>query len=447
MAEVLHRAAASDVPEALLRELKAFRGTARDLPAHIRDLLGRLALHSMFELVGVLAGDGTLLEVNERALALAGVGRDAVVGLPLWDACAPWIANETVARLEGAVRRASEGQFVRDEADAFGLPGPDPLTLDYSLWPVVDGSGAVAFVVAEARDVTAMRRAHEGLRRELAGHAGDVRGLADELARRKRELEAALHAMRSAREQADRAKAQTTRLRHMVSDELRAPLAALLVQLDRLRREAAGPASHHGDAVARVRSALGRLSSLVDSLLEYSRIEAGRTILEPTPVDPAALATEVVRELEPLAAGKDLALVSPAAGSVSPLETDPRLLRLVLSNLVQNAIRFTLTGSVSVCVTVANGEHRLSVRDTGRGFSSEDQARLFEPFDHLDQYARKCSSGAGLGLSLVREMVGALGGSIALESRPGVGSTFTVTLPSERGEPGHAHGPSPGPAR
>jgi signal transduction histidine kinase len=183
-----------------------------------------------------------------------------------------------------------------------------------------------------------------------------------------------------------------------------------------------------------MRSATTRLAGLVESLLEHSRIEAGRMTLEPEPVDAARVAAEVVDELRPQAAQKGLALSSPPPGAAPRLETDPRLLRLVLLNLVQNGIKFTDAGSVTVTVEELGGVHQLAVSDTGRGVAKEDQVRIFEPFEQLETIAKKHTPGIGLGLTLVREMVSALGGRISVESEPGRGSTFVVTLPSRRGE-------------
>lgn len=267
---------------------------------------------------------------------------------------------------------------------------------------------------------------------ELADQGEDVDRLAAELARRKRELETALDAMRFAREQADRASTQKTILLRLVSHELRTPISALLLQVERLRRDAAELSPQHRDAVGRMRSATQRLSGLVDSLLEYARVDAGRVTLEPQPLDPARIAADVLDELRPQADAKSLALACPAPGSLPPLDTDPRLLRLVLLNLVSNAVKFTDAGSVTVAIEAAGGEHRIAVSDTGRGIAPEDQARIFEPFEQLESIASKHTPGVGLGLALVREMVSTLGGGIALESRPGAGSTFTVRLPSRR---------------
>jgi signal transduction histidine kinase len=287
---------------------------------------------------------------------------------------------------------------------------------------------------ARVRNLVAMKRARDLLQAELTDQAEDVERLAAELARRRREVQTALDAMRFAREQADRASAQKTTLMRLVSHELRTPISALVLQVERLRRDANQLSPYHRDAVGRMRSATTRLAGLVESLLEYSRIEAGRMRLEPEPLDAARIAADVVEELRPQAAQKGLALSSSPPGAASRLETDARLLRLVLLNLVQNGIKFTDAGSVTVKVEEADGVHRLAVSDTGRGVAKEDQGRIFEPFEQLETIAQKHTPGIGLGLTLVREMVSALGGRNTVDSEPGRGSTFVVTLPSRMGD-------------
>jgi signal transduction histidine kinase len=354
---------------------------------------------------------------------------EQVVGRPVWDAPV-FRSAEAREQLAAAFRRAAAGEFVRYETELPIAPGGRTIALDVSLRPVRDPGGAVVVVLGEGRDAGPMRRARDLLRQELEDQAEDVERLAAELGRRKRELETALDAMRFAREQADRASAQKTGLLRLVSHELRTPLSAVLLQVDRLRRDAAHLSPAHRDAVARMRSATQRLTTLVESLLEFARMESGRVTLEPEVLDPARVAGEALEELRPHAQAKGLEVTGPVPGSSAHLETDARLLRLVLLNLISNAIKFTEAGSITVSVEAAGGVHRFGVRDTGRGIAPEHQARIFEPFEQLEELARKHTPGMGLGLALVREMVASLGGTIGLESRVGEGSTFTVVLPS-----------------
>ncbi|HEX9053053.1 MAG TPA: PAS domain-containing sensor histidine kinase [Anaeromyxobacter sp.] len=416
--------------EALVRALARLdpAGRGRPVPPHVRELLARIAVDEMYELVAVLRPDGTLLDANVPTIRAGGVPLDALAGRPFWEA--PVFSTPSAReQMRDALRGAGGGEFVRCEVD-LTVAASQPVALDVSLRPLRDATGAVAIILAEGRDVTPMRRARELLQEELEDQAEDVERLAGELGRRKRELETALDAMRFAREQADRASAQKTSLLRLVSHELRTPLAAVLLQVDRLRRDAAELSPGHRDAVARMRSATQRLTGLVESLLEFARMESGRVTLEPEVLDPARVAGEALEELRAHAQAKGLAVSAPSPGTVPHLETDERLLRLVLLNLVSNAIKFTDAGSILVSIEVAGGEHRISVRDTGRGIAPVDQARIFEPFEQLEAIARKHTPGIGLGLALVREMVSSLGGRIAVESQIGEGSTFRVTLPS-----------------
>ncbi len=416
--------------EALVRELARIE-PARPVPPHVRELLGRIAVDELYELVAMIRPDGTVLDANVPAMRAGGLPFEAIAGRPIWEV--PVVGDAAArARLRAGLGRAAGGEFVRYEAD-FTLPASGrTIAVDVSLRPVRDATGEVVLVLVEGRDVTPLRRARDLLREELEDQAEDVERLAGELGRRKRELETALDAMRFAREQADRASAQKTSLLRLVSHELRTPLAAILLQVDRLRRDAAELSPGHRDAVARMRAATQRLTGLVESLLEFSRMEAGRVTLEPEVLDPARVAGEALEELRAQAQAKALAILAPAPGTVPHLETDERLLRLVLLNLVSNAIKFTEAGSIAVSIEVEGSEHRIAVRDTGRGIAPADQARIFEPFEQLEAIARKHTPGVGLGLALVREMVSTLGGRIAVESRVGEGSTFTVTLPSRR---------------
>jgi signal transduction histidine kinase len=112
------------------------------------------------------------------------------------------------------------------------------------------------------------------------------------------------------------------------------------------------------------------------------------------------------------------------------LHSDPELVRMVLTNLINNAIKFTERGEIVVCVEHDDGCHRVVVKDTGPGIPPEERTRIFEPFEHIEPTRHKHTPGVGLGLALVREMASALGGRIDLESEPGRGSEFTVFLPS-----------------
>jgi two-component system, sensor histidine kinase and response regulator len=127
-----------------------------------------------------------------------------------------------------------------------------------------------------------------------------------------------------------------------------------------------------------------RLADLIVSLLDYGAIESGRLDVRIEAVDPQALAEQLQQELEPQARLKGLDLRFSVAKDLPPIETDRRLLRLVLVNLVENAIKFTDQGTVLVSLTCGKDAHSFDVRDTGPGIPAEDQLRVFDPFEQLE---------------------------------------------------------------
>jgi signal transduction histidine kinase len=176
--------------------------------------------------------------------------------------------------------------------------------------------------------------------------------------------------------------------------------------------------------------AADRLEDLIASLLEHARIESGRLTVTQEHLDLAALVSGVVEELQPRAELKNLTLNCDAAQHLPTVASDSRLVRLIVSNLIDNAIKFTPAGQVQVTVRHEGGMHRVTVTDTGPGIAARDKETIFLPFEQLESVNHKHTPGVGLGLALVRQMVDAIGGRIELISEEGQGSTFTLCLPS-----------------
>ena len=217
----------------------------------------------------------------------------------------------------------------------------------------------------------------------------------------------------------------------LVSHELRTPLTAMQLLMDRLVESESTPLpARERQIVDRLAAATTRLTHLVDTLLHYARIQSGHLAIDVEPFDLAALAAEALEEVRPQAQRKSLELVLQPPDQRVRVESDPKLVRLVIVNLVSNAVKFTVQGSVSV--SVANdGERRiLRVSDTGPGIAAAQQQRIFEPFQQLEPTKHKHQPGVGLGLSLVRQIVDNLGASIAVRSEVGKGSTFEVSMPA-----------------
>lgn len=289
-------------------------------------------------------------------------------------------------------------------------------------------------LVARARNLVSARRARSILRAELASREFDVGALAEQLAERKRRLESLLESLSHALERAEVASRFKTSLLRLVSHELRTPLGALQLQLERLSGEHRGPLNDaQQQLIVRMRRSLARLTDMIQSLLEYARIESGRLELFVESFDLHELAQSVVDDFAAQAEAKGLLLWLEAPESSAEFESDARLVRLVLVNLVANAIKFTDQGQVVVGMELAPEACFLRVQDSGPGIEPSLRESVFEAFFQGESGGhREYAQGAGLGLSLVREMLHALGGSVELSSDLGKGSTFRVSVPRAR---------------
>jgi PAS domain S-box-containing protein len=217
----------------------------------------------------------------------------------------------------------------------------------------------------------------------------------------------------------------------VAAHELRTPLNAI-VNFSRLLQDGLVPASMRHETVARIMANAERLLVLANNLLERARLEAGEVRLNIERVDPAELIDEVQDVMSVLAQEKGLALTFHVEEDVpSTLLTDHRQLHQVLINLVGNAVKFTDEGSVRVRVYVPDADHwALEVSDTGNGIPQEARSRIFEPFELAEDPVTRRQAGAGLGLSIAKQMVTLMGGEMLLTSEVGEGSMFTVVLPT-----------------
>ena len=259
------------------------------------------------------------------------------------------------------------------------------------------------------------RRTPDGSPRKAFGLVLDID------ARKKAEL--ALVAAERAAQAANEAKAQF--LANM-SHEIRTPMNGVLGVLHVLKREL--PAGDSADLLGEALAAGQMLSTLLDDVIDISRIEAGRLDLNREPVDPCDLVRGVARLLAGQAAHKGLRLELDLADDLGWIETDPTRVRQALFNLIGNAVKFTLKGSVTVRAR-KRGEHIVfDVIDTGVGVPLEAQALLFERFQQADASTTRRFGGSGLGLAITRKLAEMLGGEVAFTSTPGEGSTFTLTI-------------------
>ncbi|NMG27922.1 PAS domain S-box protein [Aromatoleum evansii] len=244
-------------------------------------------------------------------------------------------------------------------------------------------------------------------------------------------IERALHEKNVELAQANAAK---DRFLASMSHELRTPLNAIIGFTGTLLMKLPGPLNEVQEKqLRRVQSSGQHLLELINDLLDIAKIEAGKIELVVEPVDCRALVEDVVATLRPAAEGKGLAFAVEMLDEDLRLSTDRRAFSQILINLVQNAIKFTEQGSVTVRLARRiEGELALvevSVHDTGPGIGEEDRQRLFAPFARITPRSGKFAEGTGLGLHLSQKLAAQMGGRITVDSASGDGSTFALLLP------------------
>jgi PAS domain S-box-containing protein len=237
-------------------------------------------------------------------------------------------------------------------------------------------------------------------------------------------------ALADARDQAEAASRTKSRFLAMVSHEIRTPLNGILGMADLL---ADTPLTAEQTTYLKaVKTSGGSLLSLIEEVLDFSRIEAGRLELEAKPFPLAPMIEEVVELLGPRAQAKGLEICGYVDERLpGHVVGDAPRLRQVLLNLAGNAIKFTECGGLSIIAEPGGqtDEILISVHDTGIGISAADQARIFLEFEQADSGPTRRFGGTGLGLAISKRIVEAMGGSIAIESGRGAGATFRIRLP------------------
>jgi signal transduction histidine kinase len=219
-----------------------------------------------------------------------------------------------------------------------------------------------------------------------------------------------------------------------MSHELRTPLNAVLGHLELLEMGIHGELSDaQGEALERIGAAARHLRSLIEEVLSFARLEAGRAEVHEEEFDLGEVAEEVAAVIEPLAREKELRFAHPAPEQPAPVRSDPDKVRQILINLAGNAVKFTDEGEVRIAVESRGDEARITVSDTGPGISGDDLERLFRPFEQLQGGFAREHGGTGLGLYLSQRYAALLEGRIEVSSTPGEGSSFALVLPRSLG--------------
>ncbi|MBF0137105.1 MAG: DUF3365 domain-containing protein, partial [Magnetococcales bacterium] len=295
---------------------------------------------------------------------------------------------------------------------------------DWTLYPVKDAQNMVEWLIFVLRDVTASKEAEMAMiqAREQAEQARE-------------QAEKAREQAEKAREQAEKANLTKSEFLATMSHEIRTPMNVVIGMSDMLLESDLHP--EQKEYVTKLQSAGHTLLDLINQILDLSRIESGRMEIVQEPVNLRLLLQEMTDLLGSMAANKGIHLEHDVAENVPEWIVIDRLrVRQVLFNLLGNAIKFTGQGKVVLQTTVDQaGLLSIAVHDTGIGIDKEHQQYIFEAFSQVDSSVTRRYGGTGLGLAICARLVALLKGRIRVESKPGVGSTFHVTLPLHPVEP------------
>ncbi len=321
----------------------------------------------------------------------------------------------------------AQGEIWRDELVLTDPVDGRAIPVEGVAGKVLSSRGELTAVVTILHDVTEAQekaRLYEQLELASQGLKAKVESATAELLRQNELL-------RRQHLQLEQASAAKSQFLANMSHELRTPLNAILGYTGMLREGLYGPlAPPQQKRLERVDSNARHLLAIINSILDISRIEAGRMPILATRFDLAELVDEVMAEVEPLIAQSKLEVRARVARDLPPLRTDRQKVKQIIINLISNALKFTPQGRVGLSVRRAGRGHvTIAVADTGIGIPAEHQARIFDDFQQVDSSTTREYGGTGLGLAICKRLADMLDARLTLSSWPGAGSTFTLHLP------------------
>jgi PAS domain S-box-containing protein len=302
------------------------------------------------------------------------------------------------------------------------------------LWKAISAGGEWRGTTLNRRKNGELYWCHESISaiRNANGEITNYLAIGDDVTAQK-EMEDELRAAKTKAELADRTKSE---FMANISHELRTPLNAIIGFAELARGEAFGPIGHpkYLEYVGDIYDSGRHLLSVINEILDLSKIEVGVVQLQETAISVATVFDASLRLVEDRARRANVKLSKEIPVLLPDLQADERILKQILLNLLSNAIKFTAPyGRVTLAASVtASGALEIAVRDTGIGMKPEDIPRAMQPFGQIDSSLTRKYEGTGLGLSLVKSFAEMHGGTLQIASRPGVGTTATVRFPAER---------------
>ncbi len=399
-------------PSVVRTELQTLEFFGRQLDRNRQDL--------PFSLTYLFTEDGTIARMAQSSSGMA-AGHPAVPAVlavsdpdPVWPVAALLRGESAVVDLDGA-------RFAGLPAGAWSEPPVRALVT-----PLAQQGGApYGFLVAALNRYRPLDEGYRGFTDLVAGHL--AAGIAS--ARSYQDQQ------RRAEELAELDRAKTTFFAN-ISHEFRTPLTLIMGPVQELQHRLAGADPQVREELEVISRNGLRLGRLVNTLLDFSRIEAGRMQASYEPADIAAVTTELASVFRSAVERAGLAFEVDCSPLPEPVYLDRGMWEKVVLNLLSNALKFTFDGSVRITVRAEDGQAVVTVADTGIGVAEQEMPRLFERFHRIENARSRSNEGSGIGLALVSELIQLHGGTITASSTQDEGTTFTIRLPF-----GHAHLP------
>ena len=364
--------------------------------------LARIIFDEMYQVVGILSPDGTILECNRKALEGGGITPEEVVGKPFWETFWWTVAPETQEDLRNAIARAAQGNFIRYDVDVYARKSSrEIMTMDFSLSPVKDQEGRVVFLIPEGRDITEKK----SFDREIAQKNAQIQGLLDRI----KELdEISPQIFANICHELQNPAAATTRTREAAEAELKWAQIVIERQIQHMAR-------------------------LLDDFADVSRISRGTVHLRKQRLPLRESLVSAIESVRPIIRGRSHKLTVDIPTEMIYIDADPARFAQIFSNLLTNAAKYTDPGGkIRVHAQLEAGNVVITVGDNGAGILRDQLPHVFDLFSHMSTALEPSEGRLGIGLFLVRSLVSLHGGSIEAHSNgPGKGSEFIVTLPAK----------------
>lgn len=369
-------------------------------------------------LVMILDMDGNIVRFNRACERISRCPSSEVMGRPFWNF---FLVTEEAERIRTIFARLLAGQFPMHYESNWVAKDGTRRNIAWTSTVIYSADGTVKHVVATGLDITRRKEIEQQLTKAVS-----------ELAASNRELDKYSRELKEANERLKKMDEIKSHFISAASHELKTPLTSLKGYVETILQGEAGPVNERqSEFLGYVKESTDRLHRLLNELLDISKIESGQVAMNLEPVNIRNLLREEMMIFKPQADEKKITLGIEVSEGLKTVICDSDKMREVMDNLLSNAIKYTpRKGKINIYARKVAGRVHLEVEDTGIGIRPEDLDRIFEPFQFIEKKGMEAQEDStGLGLTLVKRIVEAHGGTVLVKSEPQKGSVFTVILP------------------